>query len=96
VGGFQAAMFALVGVGWSARVISDDQRRVWALERQLATAGALLLLGLVLALRPLVLPFHGGVGLSLRWIVPGMALVALAFQVASFAFFVHLLGLRRG
>ena len=96
LGGFQAAKFAQLAEAWSARGITDDQRREWALERQLVTAGALLLLGLVLALRPLVLPFHGGVGLSLRWIVPGMALVALAFQVASFAFFVHLLGLRRG
>jgi hypothetical protein len=96
LGGFQAAKFAQLAEAWSARAITDDQRREWALERQLAVAGALLLIGLVLALRPLVLPFYGGVGLSLRWIVPGMALVALAFQVASFAFFVHLLGLRRG
>jgi glycosyltransferase involved in cell wall biosynthesis len=100
LGGFQAAMFAQLAEAWHAPASTKSSptksgQALGVLEKDLLIGGVLILLGLFLALRPLVVPYSAPIGMTLRWIVPGMTLVALGFQLASFGFFVHLLGQRR-
>ena len=96
LGGLQAAMFARLADAWHAGREGATAQALGTLEKNLAHGAMVVVIGLVLALRPLIAPHEGErIGEALRWIVPGATLVALGFQLVSFGFFVHLIGLRR-
>ena len=94
--GLQLALIAELAEAWSERDPGSAPRRIGSLEKNLALALGAVVIGAALAVRPLFGAFPGTLVGALAWIVPGASLVALGVELSVFAFFVHLLGQRRG
>jgi hypothetical protein len=105
--GYQAALFALFAKTFAVAegILPPDGRmdrlyRIVNLERGLAVSGAALLAGaglLLMAVNQWRLAGFGELDYArtMRLVIPGAALFALAFQTVLSGFFVSMLGLRR-
>jgi hypothetical protein len=105
--GFQSIMFALLSKTYAveSELIGPDRRLEkfysWAtLERGLLVSGVAVLTGVVLlfkAVNDWRLSDFGSLdyGRNMRWVIPGVMITALGFQLFLTSFFVSILGIKR-